>query len=193
MLLIVAWLSACSSIKQKPQAPQDTERQQALESMQDWRLRGKLGFKVPKQSGTAFIDWKQTGDSFRIHLSGPLGQGAVTIESNGEAITLRQNGQQQQGLAQQKGFIKQQLGWDLPTQQLRYWVLGLSAPDSFAEANYNPKTGLLSSLEQDQWNISYPRYSRHRLPLPEKIVLRRANPSLQSQDTKLTLIIKRWN
>lgn len=193
IIFIAVWLSACSSISQKPQTQQDAARQQALGEMQNWRLRGKLGFKVPRQSGTAFIDWKQTGDSFRIHLSGPLGQGSTAIESDGKTITMRQNGQQQQGLAQQQDFIKQQLGWDLPIQQLRYWVLGLSSPDSEANALYHSKTGLLSNLEQDQWSISYPRYSRHRLPLPEKIVLRRANPVPSSQDTKLTLIIKRWN
>lgn len=183
-------LAACSTgPTKKPTntASQDeafTLRQQSLQTLENWRLSGKLGFKLPRQSGSAFIDWKQTKNSFRLHLSGPLGQGAMTINSDGERYTIRKDGKEIE-TASAQDYIQQQLGWELPIQQLRYWALGIPSPSGKAETSINPQTGLLDELKQDHWHVRYLRYSRHRQPLPEKIILQR-------QQIKLTLIIHKW-
>lgn len=186
LAIVFLGLTACSATQTSKPSNQSEAfalRQQDLKALENWRLSGKLGFKLPRQSGSAFIDWRQNKNSFRLHLSGPLGQGAMTINSDGKHHTVRKDGKEIE-TASAQDYFQQQFGWELPIQQLRYWALGIPAPGE-AKTSINPQNGLLDELKQDRWHIRYLRYSRHRQPLPEKIILQR-------QQIKLTLIIHQW-
>lgn len=156
-------------------------RLQELKKQNDWRLRGKIGLRSPSKNGSGFIDWQQEGENFRLQVSGPLGQGSTIISGNKEQLfvqgaeeNLKQNAQEQAARA---------LGWPLPQQEMPYWVRGAAAPGEAHQAQWS--NGLLQQLNQSGWKIEYSRYSRHPVPLPEKIKLTR-------DDIRLTLVIKRW-
>ncbi|MCV6626663.1 MAG: lipoprotein insertase outer membrane protein LolB [Cellvibrionaceae bacterium] len=174
-------LGACSNI---PSPSHEQPRSEQLAAMDNWRLRGKLGIKSPEQSGSGFIDWRQQGEQLRIKLSGPLGQGTVIIEGSNGQLSLQHS--EAAGPQNPVQLLQQHYGWQLPAGELRHWVLGLPAPNSNYQAQWDDKTGLLQSLQQAHWQLHYKRYTRHRTPLPEKLVLER-------DTVKLTLIIKRWN
>lgn len=159
--------------------------QQSLKKINKWQLRGKIGVRSPDYSGSAFINWQQQQETFDIRINGPLGQGSIHIKGTPENITLAQNGAPSNPSLAPKQQLKQALGWDFPAQQLRFWAIGLPAPHSKYTAKWNSSESL-ETLEQDYWKISFQRYTRHKTPMPEKIVLQR-------EDIKLTLIIKKWN
>lgn len=185
-------LAACSNTPSRPtqasgqhhSEPPYQYRAEQLANQDQWRLRGKLGFRSPARSGSGFIDWQQENDKLRIKLSGPLGQGTTIIEGDGADITLEAPGEN--GPLNPVQLLQREYGWQLPTWQLRFWVRGLPAPASPHEATWDAQTKLLQTLKQDEWQLEYSRYSKHRTPLPEKLILIR-------DSVKLTLIIKRWN
>lgn len=191
LLFLVAACTHQGTMKNSPAGQPNTKlsnqaalHQQALKKIKKWQLRGKIGVRSPDYSGSAFINWQQQKEAFDIRINGPLGQGSIHIEGTPENITLAQNGKPSKPNLSPEQQLKQALGWDFPAQQLRFWAIGLPAPQSKYTAKWNSNE-LLETLEQDHWAISFQRYSRHKTPMPEKIILQR-------EDIKLTLIIKKW-
>ena len=190
LLLLALFLSACSNISQQPsnnnQSPsfanssaEQEARQALLAPLSKWRMRGKIGLRSPQQNGSGFIDWQQDGEQFRLQVSGPLGQGSTVIAGNKHELSI----QGEEIIDNPQAQAEQALGWPLPQQQMPYWVRGLASPDENSKAEWSE--GLLQKLQQGGWDIEYLRYSRHRIPLPEKIKLKRG-------DIQLTLVVKRW-
>lgn len=190
LLLLALFLSACSNISQQPsnnnQSPsfanssaEQEAREALLSPLSKWRMRGKIGLRSPQQNGSGFIDWQQDGEQFRLQVSGPLGQGSTVIAGNKHELSI----QGEEIIDNPQAQAEQALGWPLPQQQMPYWVRGLASPDENSKAEWSE--GLLQKLQQGGWDIEYLRYSRHRIPLPEKIKLKRG-------DIQLTLVVKRW-
>jgi len=190
LLLLALFLSACSNISQQPssnnQSPsfanssaEQEARQALLSPLSKWRMRGKIGLRSPQQNGSGFIDWQQDGEQFRLQVSGPLGQGSTVIAGNKHELSI----QGEEIIDNPQAQAEQALGWPLPQQQMPYWVRGLAAPNTGSQSEWSE--GLLQKLQQGGWDIEYLRYSRHRIPLPEKIKLKRG-------DIQLTLVVKRW-
>ncbi|WP_299977212.1 lipoprotein insertase outer membrane protein LolB [uncultured Pseudoteredinibacter sp.] len=190
LLLLALFLSACSNISQQPvNSNQDLDlatssaEQQARQALliphSKWRMRGKIGLRSPQQNGSGFIDWQQDGEQFRLQVSGPLGQGSTVIAGNKHELSI----QGEEVINNPQAQAEQALGWPLPQQQMPYWVRGLAAPDESSQSEWSE--GLLQKLQQGGWEIEYLRYSRHRIPLPEKLKLKRGN-------IQLTLVVKRW-
>ncbi|WP_299771254.1 lipoprotein insertase outer membrane protein LolB [uncultured Pseudoteredinibacter sp.] len=190
LLLLALFLSACSNISQQPsnssQSPNFTDnsaeqeaRLALLNPLSKWRMRGKIGLRSPQQNGSGFIDWQQDGEQFRLQVSGPLGQGSTVIAGNKHELSI----QGEEIIDNPQAQAEQALGWPLPQQQMPYWVRGLAAPNTNSQSEWSE--GLLQKLQQGGWDIEYLRYSRHRIPLPEKIKLKRG-------DIQLTLVVKRW-
>lgn len=185
-------LGACSStVQQHTQTAQEQlttfdsaeqlARLKQLSKQNDWRLRGKIGLRSPEKNGSGFIDWQQEGENFRLQVSGPLGQGSTSISGNQEQLFVQGGNEDQTQNAQEQAT--RALGWPLPQQEMPYWVRGLAAPGKPHQAQWDD--GLLQQLSQGGWQIDFLRYSRHRVPLPEKIKLTR-------DDIQLTLVVKRW-
>jgi outer membrane lipoprotein LolB len=189
LLCLLLALQACTTTPSRnphSRLDQFDAHQAALQLHPKWQLSGKLGIKSPQQTASAFINWKQNDDTFRLHLSGPFGQGSITLNGDGDQLSIQQNGLNQAASKDPQAILKSRLGWEIPARQLRYWARGIPSPHSIATQVTVGKNGLLDELQQDNWLISYPRYTRHRLALPEKIILKR-------DQLKLTLIIHQWN
>lgn len=186
-LSLALLITACATQQStKPRDNTDIEaviqaRQAQLSAQDHWRLRGKIGLRSPQQNGSGFIDWQQQAESFRLQVSGPLGQGSSVISGGPEHLHIE--GQPEQNLQDAQQQALSRLGWPLPHRQMPYWVRGLPAPQESYEARGRAQQ--LELITQSGWQIEYLRYSRHRMPLPEKIKLKREN-------IQITLVIKRW-
>jgi outer membrane lipoprotein LolB len=85
-------------------------------------------------------------------------------------------------------MLNEALGWNVPLESLRAWLLGLPAsPDD--SYTLDPQ-GRLLTIDSQGWTIEYKRYSEisgqgMSLSLPSKFELRRSEISLR-------LVIDRW-
>ncbi|WP_036188596.1 lipoprotein insertase outer membrane protein LolB [Marinimicrobium agarilyticum] len=167
----------------------------AASALHSWTLSGKLGVRVPDDSGSARLRWKQQQEEYRIDLSGPFGQGRVIIDTTESGVRLRQGGEPPLEASSAEDLLWQATGWRLPVEDLTYWVRGIPAPGSDHVIAARTENGLVRQLEQSGWTLHYEEYQRveqttrrglRTLPLPGRIVAERG-------DTRLTLIVYDWS
>lgn len=165
------------------------EHQQQLTAIKDWQFSGKLGIKAPGESASASIQWQQADANYSIQLHGPLGQKSLTIEGNSNSVTLKEKGKAPLTARNAETLLKRTTGWNLPLQQLDYWIRGLPAPSSKIQSLQLNERGLIKHLQQKDWQIDYANYKsfgdQQSLYLPQKLVA-------HHQDLRLTLIIRTW-
>lgn len=190
-LLLLLGLQGCA-LFQTPTAPPPPAGTQvdwishmrSLTLLQEWQVRGKIGVRTANDAGSAYLDWSQAQDSFYITLSGPLGQGTTIVSGNPTGARLEQS--DGTWIAESPDqLVQDHTGWQIPISNLLFWVKGMPAPGSKAELSHN-ELGVLASLQQDGWNLTFDQYS------PQLGTLLPCRIRAQKDQLKVTLIIKRW-
>jgi outer membrane lipoprotein LolB len=146
-------------------------RQAQLQQLQTWHLNGAMALRSPKQNVTASLQWQQNKDHSTLHLFGPLGMGAITIQSSPGQFTLQTNKGTYHATSPE-ALIKQQLGWTLPLGSMRYWILGMPDPN-FTVSHINlDHYHRLHRLTQAGWDIQYGSFTRlNRYDVPSRITM----------------------
>lgn len=135
---------------------------------QSFQLTGKIGVRTPQQSGSAFYAWGQQGQRFSIDLSGALGIGQTTIESNGTRFVLQNANTGRLEADQPEILLEQATGWRAPISLLPTWIMGL--PDQASSpATYDTQQRLLTLTEQG-WSVRFD-YADDQALRPSKLVM----------------------
>ena len=187
LLLMLALLAGCSSLRTDQTPPpagswQDYEQQMLL--LNNWTLDSKIGIRTADDNQSARMQWQQQPGSYRISLSGPLGQGGALIVGSDQGVSIDIAGEGRYESDSPEELLQSLLGWSFPVQQVTYWIRGLPAP----RLPYTPsfRENRLETLEQGGWLIHYSAYSKDNgRVLPQRLTLRRA-------DLTITVIIKEW-
>ena len=88
--------------------------------------------------------------------------------------------------ASPEALLEREIGWSVPLQGLRYWIVGIPVPDGAPSKLEFDDFGRLARLEQAGWTVVYERYDTvNGLSLPERI--RFSNASVDA-----TVIVRRW-
>ena len=162
------------------------DRETQLKALSHWKASGKLAIRSAEQSESATMEWSQTNNITRILLSGPMGLGAISIESDEQSLQISQNGQTRHYDISSGSGERLVMGWDLPLQALPYWVLGLPAPGDTVREQV-VEQGLLRRVEQLGWTVTYEGYAQfaqHLLP---------TRLTIERNDTRARLIIRNWS
>lgn len=190
LVFAVITLSACATrpvATIQEQVPSWQERQQALAQLGSWSFKGRLAVKDKVQdSWSASLRWQQDGDSFDIHLSGAFGRGAARLFGH-EGYAVIETAQQAALTATSAELLMQeQLGWSVPVQGLKHWLIGSPEP-GMIERHSIDAFGRLSELEQSGWQIRYRSYTEVKgIELPRKLELE--NPRM-----RVRLVIDAWH
>lgn len=181
--LLVAGCAAAPSIPvPAPTAPE--VRREALMAREAWSLAGRVAVAAAGEGATASLDWRQAGESSELMLRGPFGARALTVTLDGADVSLS-DGEGRLDGADAHLYLQDQLGADLPVSQLRYWVLGIPAPEAPYEETLGPD-GLPARLVQQGWTIDFERYGPvNGLWLPGRI-------TAQAGTTRVRLAVSRW-
>jgi len=187
--LLLLQLAGCTSLDH-PREPTSTSwkaHSAQLAMLEQWTARGKLAVRSAGASESANLVWQQHGSDTNLQLSGPLGIGATSIHSDGRQLEIRQGDEHRTLDISTPDAIALNTGWDLPLLALVYWLKGLPSPDSrVQEMVLDPQTGLLQSLRQDDWEISYEQYGQFQgFTLPTRLQIKRGM-------TGARLIITQW-
>jgi outer membrane lipoprotein LolB len=162
-------LAACVT---KPPALAPVPWDQRLADLQRanaWQLDGRAAVAVGTQGWQASLNWRQHGAATELHLAGPLGVGALVLKATPEGLSLNGAPPSDTVLAQ----LQDKLGFELPLDDLRYWLLGIPDPGT-AFAMARNAQDRAQQLTQAGWTVDYDRY----LPvngdlLPARVVLSR--------------------
>jgi outer membrane lipoprotein LolB len=180
-------LGACASQPPEP-APAAAGEWEALRAslaaLDQWQVRGKVGFRSPDTSESASLSWDQYGDNSLINLSGPMGVNSVTIRSDGRQLEIKSKGEPEAWDRMSPEMVSARTGWELPLQALPYWMKGIPAPGDIQ--NLAVEGGVLRLLQQQDWQVEYRDHGTFgRYRLPTQVAIRR-------EDTRVNLILREW-
>ncbi|MDQ7015475.1 MAG: lipoprotein insertase outer membrane protein LolB [Gammaproteobacteria bacterium] len=187
VLLLILLLSGCSIAPKAPPVEDVdaawAEHQRRLSVIERWQLEGKLALHSEQQSGSAQLWWRQTKSEFDLRITPPFGVNKVRIRGGEREVVLYPASGHPLRASSAEALLQREVGWLLPLQSLRYWVLGLPAEATEFELNAQ---GQLQSLFYQGWQVSFVAYQLFEtMILPSELVLR-------YQDLKLRLAIHEW-
>jgi outer membrane lipoprotein LolB len=124
-----------------------------LQKAAAWQLDGRAAVAFREQGWQASLSWQQREDSSEVHLSGPFGVGALVLKRTAEGLSM--NGSPPGTAVTEQ--LQERLGFELPLDHLRYWLLGVPDPgvDFNVERNAEDRA---AHLTQAEWRIDYDRY-----------------------------------
>ena len=165
-----------------PAAAPWAERMVTLQQAASWKLDGRAAVAVGAQGWQASLDWSEEGASAEAHLAGPFGVGALTVKRTAEGVSL--NGAPPSDAVEAQ--LQERLGFELPLDNLRYWLLGVPDPRVPFELarDEHDRAG---QLTQAGWNVVYDKYMASGADLlPARVVLSRA-------EVRVRIVVDHWS
>lgn len=183
LLVCSTVLAACVTTRRAPApvAAAWEQRVADLQALSSWRLEGRAAVAAGTQGWQASLNWRENGALAEVHLSGPLGVGSMVLKRGPDGLSLNGAPPSDAVLTQ----LQERLGFELPIDHLRYWLLGVPDPSAAFELKRNDQDRA-SLLTQDDWTVDYDRY----MPvdgdlLPSHLVLHRAN-------VRVRIVVDHW-
>jgi len=145
------------------------QREQALAGTEHWSLSGRLGVSDGQNGGSGSLDWQQDGDRYAFELRAPITGKSFRLTGGPDGALLEGlEGGPLRG-PDAESLMRKALGWEVPLDDLKAWVLGLRADSGPAELRFGADR-LPSLLQQDGWTVDYRRWDQSRQPaLPMQI------------------------
>ena len=157
-----------------------------LSRFQNWSMLGVLAVRSGGDASRVTMRWRQTRDSYLVRFMGPLGVGLLEVEGSASGAEARYPNGRRASAASPETLLEQEIGWTVPLQGLRYWIVGAPAPDGATSKMELDDHGRLARLEQAGWTVVYERYGDlDDLALPER--MRFSNESVDA-----TVVVRRW-
>jgi len=154
-VMLACSLAGCVTTRPPAALPgaQWETRVSELQKETAWQLDGRVAVAVGTQGWQATLNWRQRAESSEVHLAGPFGVGALVLTRTPAGLSLNGAAPSDAVLLQ----LQEKLGFDLPIEHLRYWLLGIADPAAAFELTRNAQDRALK-LTQDGWTIDYDRY-----------------------------------
>ncbi len=182
-------LAACTSTPRRELAVLDPAAQRALiAGLDNYQVEGRVAVAAGSEGFNASMNWNQAGAVSSVRLAGPMGAGSLQMQFGDGHLRLESRGQTLQDAAAQDA-VQQQLGFAPPLDALRYWLLGLAAPQGQSQESRSAD-GQLLSLAQQGWLVEYQEYQPQRaagatVSLPRRLRATR-------EDLRLRIVIDSW-
>lgn len=191
LILLVLSMSLAACVSQQPlnQISNWNSYQRQLGAIDEWQIRGKLTIKMPGDAIRPRIHWQQKSHEYAIRLWLALGQGTTWLYGNDQEVRLERAGSETLYARSAEQLLSENLGYEIPVEDLRYWVRGIPAPYAPVQASQLSAEGTLESLEQSGWSLEYERYQRQgQWNLPSHIVAVRDEGEIE-----ITLRVSKWD
>lgn len=183
--LLLSGLPGCALLTGQATKPPLSESQKQLYRLSAWKLEGRIAAKMGREGWNANLVWDHEGGQERLRIFGPFNQGTVSIIVQSDLVYVNEGNGVVSQSRDPDAWLKSRLGFAVPLRSLRYWVLGLPAPDSEYKAELDASGGLVG-LEQSGWALAFERFDAvgDRI-LPKKMTIR-------GSEVVLRLIADEW-
>lgn len=189
-LMLVLGLTACAPLPHLPdEAPDEAAweaHRERLERLQAWSLDGRAALRAPDDGWTASLQWSQWVDYMDFRLRGSFGIGTTRVRGSQDWMVIETSRGEVWETAHPEVELERQTGWRVPLAMLRWWMVGLPAPEEEPEERIVDGSGHLAYLEQGGWSVYYEDYSEYEgLMLPGRI-------TVENDDLRLRIRIRDW-
>lgn len=193
-LLLVAFAllaAGCETLAPRVEGPADPqawqERRAWLESIDDWRLEGRVAIAAYDEGWNASVDWEQRGDYLDVNFSGPLGVGSARVAGTPELLEVHSTEGEHFVTSDPEQDLYWHLGWTAPIDRMAWWVRGLPGPGGEPRVEIDA-AGRPVRIEQGGWIVDYVDYLLldDGRALPRRIEMRR-------EGVRIRLIVSEWD
>ncbi len=175
-------MTACKTLSPPTFAPQPWARRAGvLQEAAQWQMDGRAAVAQGNQGWQATLTWRQRDLVTEVRLAGPLGVGAVLLTRTPAGVSIDGGAPGAAALTQ----LQERLGFALPLDDLRYWLLGVPGPGTSFELQRNAQDRA-QTLRQDGWSIEYQGY------LPVNGDLLPAHLVLSRDDVRVRIVVEHW-
>ena len=126
--------------------------------LEQWTAAGRLALATGGEGGSGAFTWQQQSATTRLDLRGPFGAGALQVVVTPDSLSVADGAGRALDAEAARAELRARLGADLPWGSLRYWMLGVPAPDAPAEVTEAPAAPL-RLIEQSGWSIGYDAFT----------------------------------
>jgi outer membrane lipoprotein LolB len=157
----------------------------ALDQLDRYSLNGKVAVAANGQGFTASLRYQQQPRRADLALDGPLGIGGMRITLAERSLEVTNSrGEALDGEAA-RAEIERRLGFELPLDELRWWLLGLPAPGQ-SEIDAAGDGGEIRGFVQNGWRVAInTRAPALGFSLPQRLTAERGG-------ARLKLFVERW-
>ena len=161
---------------------------QSVRAQTEWTLNARIAAHNENDGWSGKLYWQQGKEIYQMNFNAPFGQGGLQLDGNSQRVEMHTTDGQMLVAADAESLLRQQFGWRLPLNSLRYWVRGVPVPTKgVAPLLFFGEAGRLDRLRQSGWDIEYPSYRlADGLMLPRKVYL-------ENDDLSVRLVIDRWS
>ena len=167
------------------------EQLAALGQLDRYALNGRVAVAANGQGFSASLRYTQQPRHTEFALDGPLGIGGLRVEVEGERVAIVTSRGKLDG-PEARAELERRLGFALPLEDLRWWLLGIPAP---GEASVSAEqSGEIREFTQRDWRVSV----NSRIPglgfsLPQRLTAQRIGPQGEGgEGARLKLLVERW-
>ncbi|MGH8400555.1 MAG: lipoprotein insertase outer membrane protein LolB [Gammaproteobacteria bacterium] len=184
-------LAGCASVPgTAPAGPPDEaawqSRRTSLTQLDDWTMQGRVGMVNGKDGGSGSMDWQQHGAQLQFDFHGPFGAGALDIRGDADALHVKSSRGDDFITTDPERDFTRLMHVPLPVLSMRYWVIGLPAPDAAFDKQVDAG-GRLVNLVQSGWHVSYLTYAEFGgHDLPTRLLIQR-------DAVRIKLAIEEWH
>ena len=148
LLLCGLLLAACTTLK--PAAiVVDPSRVSAFE------LTGRVNVRVESKAYPGRLHWHHAPSTDEVWLYSPVGTAVAHMRHDASGALLVTSDGKEYRADDLKVLSRQVLGWDLPLEDLQFWVRGLGSPALGAAEREDDEGGKLRLLKQAGWQVVY--------------------------------------
>ncbi len=149
-----------------------------------YQFTGKISFSDGQEGGSGSVRWRFSNGSTEAKIKAPLGSKSWQITATQDGAELRSNGGEVYRGHSAQELLEQQVGWSVPWQQLRQWVVGQPGDARLATVTWVDQDSY--QIIETGWVIQYSRIKPHLDGfLPHKMVARNGDYSIK-------LSIRNW-
>lgn len=179
LAVVVLALGGCAVTPTAPTGRVDPHR------IEGWIASGRMALAIDGEGGSGAFVWNQRDAATTLSIRGPLGAGSLRVVLEGESVAANDGEGRSLDTAATRALLRERLGTELPFAQLRFWMLGLPAPDAPAVVSEGGGTPS-RVIEQSGWRIRYEAFTaRSGMALPVRF-------SAIQGGTKLKVVVDDW-
>jgi outer membrane lipoprotein LolB len=144
-----AVLAGCALLQ--PERPAERAR--------SFDLVGRVAVNHEGRAFSAGVRWEHTAERDEVWLLTPVGQALAHIVGDAQGATYTGADRSRHTARDLGSLTRRALGWELPIEQLSWWVQGAIAPSAVIQQVERDEHGRLATLGQEGWRIAYTHYA----------------------------------
>jgi len=139
-LLCALVLAACAPLRLREgdaTLAAQQSREAAVLAQTRWQFSGRIAVSNGDDGGNADVEWQQNGKDYDLRLRAPVSGKNWRLHGDAQSAVLEGVREQPLRGANAAELLAREANWQLPVEELEYWVRGLRAPGGRAELTFD--------------------------------------------------------